>query len=114
MKKVAFPAIFSKASSLADKSIKLEFTTREMGKDAATLFGMLQSEGWLLFSPEELTEASIPTEKPDPLLDSKTPSQRLRNALWVLWEQKGKPQTFEIFYAAKLEQIIDQVKEKLE
>lgn len=45
----------------------------------------------------------------------KTPAQRLRSVLFVLWKQQGqKYRTFDAFYSTYLESIIDQIKEKLE
>lgn len=47
-------------------------------------------------------------------IDGKSPSQRLRNVLYVLWEQEGKPQDdFEIYYRMQMNKVIDLVKNKL-
>lgn len=46
--------------------------------------------------------------------DGKSPSQRLRAVLFVWWEQKGRPDDFEVFYRMKMEQLINVVKNKLE
>jgi hypothetical protein len=112
--KVQLPAIFSKITSRADRSYKLEFETRELGAEAATLMGLLQSEGWLLFSPNDLQEADIPDEKADSMTGQKTKSQRLRNTIYRIWESKGSNGSFETFYQNYMEQIISQLKEKIE
>lgn len=113
--KVKLPAQLAKVSSRADKSYTLSFNTRELiGEEAAVLLNHLQSEGWLLYSPtDDLGVADIPTEKANAGMGQKTPASRLRGVLFVLWEQRGKQGDFEDFYRAKMEQIIEQAKEKL-
>jgi hypothetical protein len=110
------PAIFSKITSRADRSYKLEFESRELsGQDANTLLGLLQHEGYLLFSPNPLQEADIPTEKANSGTDTKSPSKRLRDRLAVYYinVKKGERHNFEIWYAAELERIGEKYLEKL-
>lgn len=111
--KVQLPAIFSKITSRADKSYKIEFETRELGADAAMLFTQLQTEGWLLFSPNELQEAEVPDEKADSMTGQKTKSQRLRGVIFKIWESKGSSGSFETYYQNYMETIIEQLKEKI-
>lgn len=113
--KVKVAAGLAKAETLGDRSIKLTFNTRELGEDAIHLFGMVHSEGWLVYAEnEDANEADIPAEKADPMLSNKTQAQRLRGSLYRLWEQKGKQGDFEDYYKSRLEQFIDKVKEQLE
>lgn len=115
--KVTLPAIFTKAETRVDGSIKIVFETREMGEDAATLFGLVHKEGWLLFSPNELKEADltdVPDEKADSMTASKTRAQRLRATLFVLWKQRGEQGDFESFYSAQMDRLIEHIKDKLE
>ena len=113
---VKLPTILSKVSSRKDRSYSLTFETRELsGKDAAMLLDFLQAEGWLLFSPENNFETSdIPDEKPNAMVGQKTQAQRLRAVIYKLWELKGKQGQFEAYYSSVLENMIDQIKEKLE
>lgn len=114
--KVLLPAILSGVASRKDKSYTLKFETRELrGQDAAMLLGYLQSEGYLLFSPnDDITEADVPDEKADSMTGQKTQAQRLRGVIYRLWEQKGKKGNSEEFYRSIMESLIDQLKEKLE
>lgn len=106
---VKLPAIFSKVTSRADKSYKLEFETRELsGNDASILLEQLQQEGYLLYSPNnDITEKDIPEVKADPLLDnSKSPQQRLRDRLFVYYKEKnGKTDGFQYWYENELNRI---------
>lgn len=111
---IQLPAIFNKITSMADKSYKLEFVTRELGSDAATLMTLIHQEGWLLLSLNKQQETDIPTEKADSMTNQKTQAQRLRSVLFILWKQKGADGDFEQYYRTHLEQIIDQIKSKIE
>ena len=110
---VQLPATFSKITSRADRSYKIEFETRELGEDAATLMKLLQSEGWLLFSPNELQEADVPDEKADSMTGQRTKSQRLRGVIFKIWDSRGSNGSFETFYQNYMETIISQLKEKI-
>lgn len=112
--KAQLPAIFHKITSRADKSYKIEFETRELsGQDAAILFGLLQTEGWLLFSPNTLQEEDIPDEKADSMTNQKTQAQRLRGVIFKIWETNGSNGSFETYYQSYMEKIISQLKEKI-
>lgn len=104
-----------KGSSMSHRSLRLQFDTNEnltdeqMGK----IMAWQDKLGWLSFSvlaikPENLL--NLPEPKSD---ESKSPSQRLRAVLFILWEQKGKEGDFETFYRAKMESVINMIKEKL-
>lgn len=114
--KVHLPAILSGVASRKDKSYTLKFETRELkGTEAAMLLDYLQSEGYLLFSPnDDITEADIPKEKADASMGAKSPSQRQRAIIYRLWEQRGKEGDFEAYYRSKMEYLNDLLKEKLD
>ena len=49
------------------------------------------------------------------LIDAKiTPSQRLRNILYRLWEQEGKIGEFKEYYKVKMETLCEHFKNKLD
>lgn len=114
--KVLLPAILSGVASRKDRSYTLKFETRELsGKSASALLDMLQQEGHLLFSPnDDISETDVPDEKADAMMGKKTQAQRLRGVIFRLWEQKGKNGDFDEYYKSVLENMIDQIKEKLE
>jgi hypothetical protein len=116
LSKAKLPAIFNKITSLADRSYKLEFSTRELsGSDATVLMNLIHDEGWLLFSPNnDITEQDIPDEKPDAMTGRKTQAQRLRAVIYKIWESKGSNGSFETYYQSYMEKVIDQLKEKIE
>ena len=88
---------------MKDGSLKITLVTRALDPNTmAEIFYSLNSE---------VVQIDIPEET-----DDKSPSQRLRAVLYVLWEQQWKERfsTFALFYAHYMEKIIDQIKEKLE
>lgn len=96
----------------ADRSVKLSFETREIsGEEAAILFDNFQGAGWLLFSPNEIKEADTPDVPAEP--GTKTPSQRLRASIMVLWKQQGAKGDPESFYRTYVERLIEFVQSKL-
>lgn len=70
--------------------------------------------GWLTFSVHQI-EAQDLVDLPEIKTDSrKTPSQRLRAVLFRNWEQNNEGMdTFETYYSAKMEKLINHFKEKL-
>lgn len=112
---VLIPALLTKLSTKADKSIKIEFATREFrGDEIAELLKYRDQEGWLQFN-ENGEEMTAPTEKAESGLgEGKSPGQRQRAALYVMWEKNGKPtDTFEEYYRVQMERILDQIKAKI-
>ena len=98
------------------RSLRLQIDTQEALSDevVAKITSNFEKLGWFTFSvsqikPEDILNLpEIKHEESD-----KSPGQRLRNTLYVLWEHEGKPGTFESFYLSRMEKIIDWVKEKL-
>ena len=107
------PAFLSGFSSRADGSAGVRFSTLELtAQDYGMLQSMLNKQGWLVFKEDEVQMDDIPTEAVED--KSKTPSKRLRAALFVLYKQRGETQDFEVWYRGQVEKIIDYVKAKLD
>lgn len=106
---ITVPAIVQAFKPMADRSWRITFETQELnGEQLSVLADHFQGQGWLLFSPNELALADIPEETAD--AGVKSPSQRLRSKIYILWKQKGGRGDFESYYRTslkKLEEIID-------
>lgn len=114
---ISFPVIVSSLSTKVDGSIKVSLETQELSpKDSAVLFELRGATAWAIISPSEIKDEDVklPTEKADPAIGNKTPSQRMRNVLYRLWEQSKDGVDFESFYRIKTSAIIEQLKGKLE
>ncbi len=101
------------------KGIRVEIDTNELAPgDAATLMSYINAQGWFLFAPQELQQSDIDglPDIPKEEDEQKSPSQRLRGVLFVLWQQsksRANGQTFEVYYRSYMEKLIDAIKEKL-
>lgn len=115
MSKITVAAQLTGVQSKADRTWKLVFNTQELGSAAAQLTEMLMDQGWLLFAPnDDLTDKDIPEVKADTQLSEKSPSQRLRDVLFVYYKQSGSKLPWEQFYVNQMSKIIDIVKSNLE
>lgn len=99
----------------ADRSWRIVFETRElMGSEVATMVDNFQGEGWLLWKPN--SDGIEPEELPTDVADSgiKTPGQRLRAKLFVVWKQRGGKGDFEGFYRTYVQKLLDALDEQID
>jgi hypothetical protein len=109
------PATLEGVSLLKDGGVSLRYHTNELTADEKVVVsGYYQKFGWLLFSEQEHDEDLLKLEDIRKDIGGKTPSQRMRSVLYVLYSQSGRLDlTFEQFYAEKMNRIIDQIKANL-
>ena len=114
---VQAPAVLEGVSTLKDGGVSLRFHTQELQPDEKTnLFNRVEQFGWLLFKETEFKDDD--TKELEAIrrdTGGKSPSQRLRSALYVLYQQRGdQSTTFEQFYSQQMEKVINQVKSMLD
>lgn len=114
MKAVQFPALLDSISTRKDRSLKIILSTQEMNEsDMAELFSYRDKLGYTTFTPAPETHIDVP----DAPVDSgkKSQAQRIRNVIYVLWEQSYKAQypDEDVFYIWYTNRIIDDIKSKL-
>ena len=105
--------------SLKDKTLSLNFGTQEPTAEQIQAIALnAQKYGYLVFSGTQLTSEqldAIDKAKNDLYDSQKTPSKRLRNVLYVWYEQDSKGyKTFEDYDLYHMERIIEKVKSKLD
>ncbi len=111
--RIQVPAIFTGFSSRADGGATMRFATNELTEsDFGLLKRMHNSFGYVLFAPNEFKEEDLPVSEASD--ESKSPSQRLRAVLFILWRQKGGKGEFESYYRNMMQQFIDDVKKILD
>lgn len=66
----------------------------------------------MLFSEAIMKIEDLPKNDPDG--KGKTPGQRLRAILFILWTQNGSKDDFEVYYKNKMEILIEKLKEQIE
>jgi hypothetical protein len=107
------PAILTRIAYLKDGGVSLGFATNELTDEEKVIASRYyQKFGFLLFKENQFKQEEIPDG--DASDESKSPSQRLRATLFILWKQKGSKGDFEIFYRAQMENAINRVKKLLD
>lgn len=99
-------------SSRRDGSVRFYIDTPELlASQRGELMGMHGKAVRCLIAPHECAEAPIEvtTER-----GQKTPGQRLRAVLFLLWRQQQSAKTFDVFYAESMEIQIDKIKQQLD
>lgn len=105
-------SILTGIRATADHGLSVNFHTNELTtEEKAKIMGFHNGAGWLLFAEDTVQDIDIP--KNDTTTGLKTPSQRLRGCLYVLWQQRGAQGDFEAFYKMQMDKFINLVKEKL-
>ena len=100
-----------------DHTVKIVLGTQELSPSkAGEIFQLMNKLATCYFSEKTISTAEInQVDKIDPDLDGKTQSQRIRNVLYVLWEQKPEGfKDFDSFYRNKTEKIIEHYKNQLD
>lgn len=108
--------IFDKLETRKDRTLKCTFLTQELTPEHSTaLMQLVHEYGFIAFSPREIKKEellSVPEIEME-FPNEKSPSQRLRNTLYVLWEQSGSKGNFDTYYKQKMEMLITVIKDKL-
>lgn len=107
------PAILSRIAYLKDGGLSLGFVTNELSDEEKLTAGKFYSKfGYVLFKENQFKETEVPVS--DATDESKSPAQRLRATLFVLWKQRGSKGDFEAFYRDNMEKAITRVKNLLD
>ena len=116
--KFQVPAIISKITTMADKSLRLQVDTQELPKEEkAKVFDLHEEFGWFVFSKSDIKEdhlKDLPELKPE-FKDQKSPSQLLRNRLYVYYEKTHvNLGDFDSWYKTEMNRIGQHYLDKLE
>jgi len=113
---LSLPAAITRISTMRDKTVRLQVDCQEMSSEnMAELFKLNDKLGWFFFADQtikEINKKDLPEIKFD--RDERTPGQRMRAVLYVLWERTNKEITFEQYYREQAEKIIVWLKSKLD
>ena len=99
------PAILDRYFRKKDHSVSLTFVTslEVSKKEREEIDQAWQQEGWLIFVPNDTPEISLPTERA--IVGEKSPSEILRNRMFVYWKEKGIDTPFDIWRRSQLDAI---------
>ena len=113
MKAITCDVILTSASTRADGSLGLRFSTPELKAEEKTVFFELLNQSLkMLLQPKDGEPAELKEVKRE--FECKTPGQRLRAVLFVAWKQAKEPGDFEDYYKSKMDFFLDDVKANLQ
>lgn len=114
MKPIQLPAQLDGISTKKDGSLGVRITTQELNPEQkVALMEYLNQFGWFCFSPNEFKEADMPVKDAEGN-KRKTPAQRLRNVLYLLWNSSDKSMTQDQYYEREMEKVIENYKKFLD
>ncbi len=118
IKQFQFQSSIENVRPLKDGTMSITIHTQEMNdNEKLILINLLGKFGWTLFKEDEreFETKDIPKENTS-ISEFKTPSQRIRSVLYILWKNGGDRNfsDFEAYYKHQMEKIISQLKSHLE
>lgn len=113
MKSISTPAIIEGLSARKDRSLGLRVTTPELTPEEKALFFELQGVNIdIVITPkDEPNPEDYKIEVSD--IDTKSPSQRMRSVLFILWKQDNEGLEFAEYYRRHMEKLIEYLKAKI-
>ncbi len=111
-------AVLDGVKTLKNNTLKITLETQDISsfssEELAELFKLNDKLIWAVFKETPVKAEDIKIEEVKEFKTDKSPSQRLRASLYVLWEQSGKPGDFQTeYYPKQMNKLIDFIKEKL-
>lgn len=115
---ILIPTIVYSIKTRVDGSLSICFETQQLSASkAGEIFSLRGKVTMLYLSPKEIiTQKEIDqVNEIDGEVNAKTPSQRLRNVIYVLFTQQPEGhKDFETFYKFKMNVITEHLKSKLQ
>lgn len=113
MKAIRTEAQLTSFRSRADGSVGFNGVTPEMtSAEKVALFDLQGVLVEMLIYPKDSKDAEVIEVRKE--MEGKTPCQRLRGVLFLLWKSTGEKEAFEMFYSQQMEKVIEWVKRKLD
>ena len=107
-----FEAQLTSFSSRADRSLGFRGVTPELTSEEKVALMNLQNVLLdMIISPKDTPDADILEVKRE--LVHKSPGQRMRSVIFLLWKQTDEEEPFDTYYLKMMEKIIDWLKQKL-
>lgn len=113
MKGILLATTVENISTRKDKTVKITLGTQELSPSkAGELFDMMNKVAFTYINAKEIDQKDIDqVDKLDPEIPGKTQSQRIRNVLFILWQQGNEGfKDFQSYYVSKTERFIEELK----
>jgi hypothetical protein len=113
MKAIRTEAQLTSFRARSDRSVGFSGVTPELSSsEKAAMFDLQNLLVELVIFPKDDHEGEMLDVEKE--MEGKTPSQRLRACLFVLWKAAGEKEAFELYYSQQMEKIIEWVKRKID
>ena len=113
--KLQFLSQITKVETTADRGMRIKLITPELSsEEMSMLFKLGENQVYTAIAELPIKELEVPDDLPT-MKGEKTPSQRLKNVLHVLWEQKtDRTKSSDQFYRDWMEKAVEGIKAKLD
>jgi hypothetical protein len=109
-------AILDGVKTLKNNTLRIGIETQDINnfkpEELAELFRLNDKHVWVGIKETPIAVEDVEIKEPIDKGD-KTPAQRLRSVIYILWEKEGKKGDYETYYKGKMEKLIDWIKDKL-
>lgn len=114
MIKLQFSGLIDGVNAKKDRTLLIKIGTQELSaEDASYLLDCMGKQLWIGIAETPIEALEVPEVLPE-MHGDKTPSQRLRGLLYVLWSEKtDKKRTFPQFYEDYMFKLCEQLKVKI-
>lgn len=116
--KVIMDGIIEGLRTRSDGSVSISFATQELDSSkAGELFQLRGKYCKALYSDSNITKLEEEVVDSTPVVGAgkkKSPSQRLRAVLFILYQQSGLQIEFDDYYRTKMEEIIETFKSNIQ
>jgi hypothetical protein len=111
-KALRFEAIVTSIRSRVDGSLGLGIVTPELlTEEKVALMDLQNVLSEMIIMPKDEKDVDMLEVRTEVI--HKSPSQRQRSVIFLLWKQTGEEVPFEVFYGTTMEKIIEYLKSKL-
>jgi len=113
---VTIPAEITKVQRLKNRTVNISFNTDELEPNVAGEILGMSDFCYITMKPEVFTakELSELDEMKSDTTFGKTLSKRMRNTLYVVYKNNNIDESFETYYAKRMEQLMDLLKEEID
>lgn len=99
-----FSAQIEEVKRNKDRTLRLKIDTQEIPpSESAHIFELQDKQIWIAFAETEITKENLNIPEVIDPLDSKSPSQRLRDRMFVYFKEKKVEGDFDSWYKTQLE-----------
>lgn len=111
---VQFSAQIDSAKANNDRTLSLKIDTQELSAEhTAHLFNLFQKQIWIALAETIITEQDLNIPETVDEMEKKSPSQRLRDRMFVYWKENKVSDNFDTWYKTALEKIGEKYLEKV-